>query len=152
MYHNSLIFWLICMKFDRWVHSEGVDTHVYLEDSTLLIFGHMAKNSFLVFLWKKLKWVESWMIPLFLGFLGQGLWFWYYFSDLRLHFGHIAKKMFYFYFSDFYINNSNGYSWMIPLFLGFWGQWMWFWCYFNDLRSNLGHIAFYFFIFLAIFM
>ena len=30
---------------------------------------------------------------------------------------------------------------MIPFFLGFWGQWIWSWCYFNDLRSIFGHIA-----------
>ena len=46
IYHNSLIFSLICMKFGRGVNSEDVDTHVYFEDSTTY-FGHMAKNVFL---------------------------------------------------------------------------------------------------------
>ena len=33
----------------------GVDTHAYFEDPTPLIFGHMAKNVFLAFLWKQTK-------------------------------------------------------------------------------------------------
>ena len=32
-----------------------MDTYVYFEDPTLLIFGHMAKNVFLAFLWKQTK-------------------------------------------------------------------------------------------------
>ena len=46
-------------------------------------------------------------------------------------------------FSDFDINNSNGYkqSWMIPLFIVFCVHGRWFWCYFSDLRSNFGRIA-----------
>ena len=44
---------MICINFGKWVHSMGVNTHVYFEDPASLIFDHMAKNVFLVYLWRK---------------------------------------------------------------------------------------------------
>jgi len=60
-------------------------TSFYQNFLTCHIFGHMAKKYFNIFLFLtyKLKLLESWMIPLFLGIVTQKIRCWCYLNDLR---------------------------------------------------------------------
>ena len=44
-YHNSLIFWPICIKFGMWVHYMGVNMHVNFEDPESRIFGLILQKT-----------------------------------------------------------------------------------------------------------
>ena len=99
------------MTFGGWVHSRGVDIHAYFEDPPPL-FWLFHKN----FRFQMGSW-----------FTDDGK----LESALKLH--EPAHKV--------TCNKGQVVSWMIPLFLGYWGQGIWFWCYFNDLRPNLRYVG-----------
>ena len=46
---NSIIFWMINIKFGRYIHWHGKNVHVYFQVPIFRIFGLMAKNTFLQF-------------------------------------------------------------------------------------------------------